>query len=169
MVESSAIRAITQSLLACKEKQKCENTNGNPNKQQNSGNPTVQTKCGANGIITLHQTSQHNTRLTKQDATKAKDKLDCESKNISTTLTVLAALQWKKPDAYWVFSMASSQQELSMIVHLLAPESGMISKGKQDLWHYIEQKLVPMLSKAVVDAKGEEYTWRLAMVMAEFA
>jgi len=54
-----------------------------------------------------------------------------------------------------------------MIVCLLAPESGMISKGKQDLWHYIEEKLVPMLSKAVVDAKGEEYMWHLATVTAE--
>jgi len=63
--------------------------------------------------------------------------------------------------------MESSQQELSMIVRLLAPESGMISKGKRDLWHYIEQKLVPMLSKAMVDAKCEEYTRRLATVTAE--
>ena len=108
-------------------------------------------------------------RLTKQDAKKAKDKLDCESKDISTTLTVLAALRQKKPESYWVFSMASSQQELSMIVHLLAPESGMISKGKQDLWHYIEEKLVPMLSKVVVDAKGEEYMQHLATVTAELA
>jgi len=54
-----------------------------------------------------------------------------------------------------------------MIVRLLAPESGMISKGKQELWHYIEEKLVPMLSKAVVDAKGEEYMWHLTMVTTE--
>ncbi len=54
-----------------------------------------------------------------------------------------------------------------MIVCLLAPESGMISKGKQDLWCYIDEKLVPMLSKAAVDAKGEEYMQHLAMVTAE--
>jgi len=53
-----------------------------------------------------------------------------------------------------------------MIVCLLAPESGMISKGKQDLWHYIEEKLVPMLSKAVVDAKGEEYMHHLTKCRA---
>jgi len=56
-----------------------------------------------------------------------------------------------------------------MIVRLLAPESGMISKGKKDLWCYIEDRLVHMLSKAVVDAKGEEYTRHLTMVTAELA
>jgi len=57
MMEKSTIRAITESLFDGKEKQKCQNQDGNQNKWQNSGNPTVQTECGATGIVALHQTS----------------------------------------------------------------------------------------------------------------
>jgi len=100
---------------------------------------------------------------------KAKDKLEHESKNITMTLTSLAALKQKRPDAYWVFSFQSSQLELSMLLCLLAPQSGMISKGKQVMWCYIEVKLLPMLSQAAVDAKGEEYEHRLTTVAEELA
>ena len=54
-------------------------------------------------------------------------------------------------------------------MHLLAPDSGMISKGKQVMWKHIEDKLVPLLSQAAVDAKAEEYSHRLAAVAAEIA
>ncbi len=53
---------------------------------------------------------------------------------MTTTLTCLAALQQKMPDAYWMFSLALSQLELTMILSLLAPESGFLSKGKQEQW-----------------------------------
>jgi len=56
-----------------------------------------------------------------------------------------------------------------MILRLLAPQSGMISKGKQAMWKYIEDNLLPMLSQAAVDAKGEEYSRRLATVTEELA
>ncbi len=56
-----------------------------------------------------------------------------------------------------------------MILHLLAPQSGMISKGKQAMWHYIKNNLLPMLSQAAVDAKGEEYSRHLTMVTEELA
>jgi len=49
-----------------------------------------------------------------------------------------------------------------MILHLLAPDSGLISKGKQATWQYIEGKLVPLLSQAAVDTKAEEYSHCLA-------
>jgi len=78
-------------------------------------------------------------------------------------------LKQKKPDAYWVFSLASSQQEMTMILQLLAPDSGMISKGKQQQWQFIEENLAPMLSQVAVDAKGEEYTWQLATIATELA
>jgi len=129
----------------------------------------VRTECGATGIMALHQTSLQNSRQNKQALKQARSKLDRESKNITTTLTSLAALKRKKPDAYWMFSLASSQLELTMILHLLAPESGFLSKGKQDQWRFIEDKLAPMLSQAAVDAKGEEYAWRLATIAVELA
>ncbi len=72
-----------------------------------------------------------------------------------TTLTLLAVVKEKRPDAYWVFSLQSSQLKLSMLLQLLAPQSGMISKGKQAMWHYIEENLLPMLSQAAVDAKAK--------------
>jgi len=56
-----------------------------------------------------------------------------------------------------------------MILHLLVPGSSMISKGKQVMWKYIEDKLVPLLLQAAVDAKAEEYLCRLATVVAEIA
>jgi len=59
--------------------------------------------------------------------------------------------------------------ELTMFLRLLAPQSGMISKGKQAMWHYIEDNLLPMLSQAVVDAKGEEYARCLTTVAVEIA
>jgi len=118
-----------------------------------------------NRIVALYQTAQHNSQEKKQAIKKAKNKLDHESKNISTTLTSLLALKQKKPDGYWLFSLQSSQQELSMLLQLLAPESGMISKG----WGFIEEKIVPMLSKAAVDAKAEEYSRCLAVLAEELA
>jgi len=156
MMEKSTIRAITESLFDGKEKRKCQNQDGNQNKRQNSGNPTVRTECGATGIVALYQTSLRNSRINQQALKQSKSKLDRESKNISTTLTSLAALKRKKPDNYWVFSLGSSQQELTMILCLSAPESGVLSKGKQEQWQFIEENLAPMLSQAAVDAKGEE-------------
>ena len=119
--------------------------------------------------MALHQTEQHNDHINRQAIKKAKDKLEQESKNISTTLTVLATLKQKRPNAYWMFSLQSSQLELSMVLHLLAPQSGMISKGKQVMWHYIEENLLPVLSQAAVDAKGKVYACCLAMVSKELA
>jgi len=130
----------------------------------------VRTECGATGLVALHQTSLVcNNQLNNIAIKKAKDKLGRESKNISTMLTSLAALKQKKPDLYWIFTPQSSQQELSMIIRLLAPDSGMISKGKQLMWNYIEAKLIPLLTKAAVDAKAEEYSRCLATVAAELA
>jgi len=57
MMEKATIWAIMESPVDGKEKQKCQNHDGNQNKQQNSRNPTVQTECGATGIIAFHQTS----------------------------------------------------------------------------------------------------------------
>jgi len=99
MMETSAVKAIMHSLFAGKEKQKSESQGSNnlqsQNKQQNCGNPTVQTECSATGIVALHQTAVRNSHLNKQAIKKAKDKLDRESKNILTTLTSLAALKDK--------------------------------------------------------------------------
>jgi len=121
------------------------------------------------GIVALHQTAQRNSRFNKQAIQNSINKHDKEKKNITTTLTALAALKVKRPDAYWVFSMQSSQLELSMILHLLVPQSRRISKGKQEMWHYIEENLLSMLSQAAVDAKGEEYSRHLAVVTEELA
>jgi len=56
-----------------------------------------------------------------------------------------------------------------MILHLLALDSRMISKGKQQRWQYIEENLSPMLSQATVDAKAKEYMQHLATTAAELA
>jgi len=56
-----------------------------------------------------------------------------------------------------------------MILCLLALQSGMIRKGKQAMWHYIKDNLLPMLSQVAVDARGEEYSCCLGMVMEELA
>ncbi len=169
MMESSAVRAITDSLFFAKDTQDKTNQT-QQNKRQRTNNATVRTECGATGIVALHQTTQRNSWLNKQAIQNSINKLDKEKKNITTTLTALAALKVKRPeDAYWVFSMQLSQLELSMILHLLAPQSGRISKGKQEMWRYIEENLLSMLSQAAVDAKGEEYSCRLAVVMEELA
>jgi len=173
MMETSALRAITETLFVRKEK-RCQESNSNlqqQNKRQrtNNGNQTVRTERGANGLVALYQTERRNNRLSKQALQQARTRLNRESKNIATTLTLLAALKQKRPDSYWVFSIASSQQEMTMILRLLAPDCGMISKGKQEQWQHIQEKLVPMLSQAVVDAKGEDYSRRLAAITAELA
>jgi len=169
-METSVMKAITESLFAGKEKRKGPSQDLNQqNKRQNCGNPTVRTECGATAIIALQQTTLRNNRLNQQALKQAKSKLDRESKNISTTLTSLAALKQKKADAYWIFNLGSSQQELTMILHLLSPDCGMISKGKQEQWRYIEDKLAGMLSQAAVDARAEEYTRRLAAIAAKLA
>jgi len=173
MMETSALRAITETLFVRKEK-RCQESNSNlqqQNKRQrtNNGNQTVRTERGANGLVALYQTERRNNRLSKQALQQERTKLNRESKNIVTTLTLLAALTQKKPDSYWVFLIASSQQEMTMILCLLAPDCRMISKGKQEQWQHIQEKLVPMLSQAVVDAKGEDYSRRLAAITAELA
>jgi len=56
-----------------------------------------------------------------------------------------------------------------MILCLLAPDCGMISKGKQDQWRYIEEFLSPILSQAAVNAKAEEDLQRLATIAGELA
>jgi len=45
----------------------------------------------------------------------------------------------------------------------------MISKGKQRMWDYIEEKIMPMLLQAAVDAKAEEYSRRLTALAEELA
>jgi len=170
MMENSVMKAITESLFAGKEKRKGPSQDVNQqNKRQNCGNPTVRTECGATAIIALQQTTLRNNRLNQQALKQAKSRLDRESKNISTTLTLLAALKRKKPDAYWIFNLSSSQQELTMILRLLSPDCGVISKGKQEQWRYIEDHLAGMLSQAAVDARAEEYMRRLAAIAAELA
>jgi len=94
------------------------------------------------------------------------DKLERERK---TTLTSLAALKKNRLDAYWVFTLQSSQLETSMLLCLLASQSSMISKGKQVMWHYVEDNLLSMLSQAAVDTKGKEYAHCLATVVVEIA
>ncbi len=165
MMETSAVRAITTSLFLGKETQ----DKNSQNKRQRTNNATVRTECGATGFIALYQTEQRNIRLNKQENKKLIDKLERERKNISTTLTSLAAVKEKRPDAYWVFSLQSSQLELSMLLRLVAPQSGMLSKGKQAMWDYIEKNLLPMLSQAAVDAKSEEYARRLDALAGELA
>jgi len=168
MMESSTVRVITDLLFFAKDTQDKTNQT-QQNKRQRTNNATVRTECGAMGIVALHQTAQRNSRLNKQAIQNSINKLDKEKKNITTTLTALAALKVKRPDAYWVFSMQLSQLELSMILHLLAPQSGRISKGKQEMWRYIEKNLLSMLSQAAVDAKDEEYSRHLAAVTEELA
>jgi len=56
-----------------------------------------------------------------------------------------------------------------MLLRLVAPQSGMISKGEQAMWNYIEKNLLPMLSQAAVDAKSEEYARRLDALAEELA
>jgi len=56
-----------------------------------------------------------------------------------------------------------------MILHLLAPDSGMISKGKQTMWQKLEEKLGLLLLQAALDAKVEEYSYYLATVTSEIA
>jgi len=56
-----------------------------------------------------------------------------------------------------------------MVLHLLAPDSSMISKGKQQQWQYIEENLSPMLSQAAVDAKAKEYVQCLGTIAVELA
>jgi len=149
-METSALYAITETLFIAKEKYS-QDSNSNPQQQNkwqrtNNGNQTVRTEYGANGLIALYQTEQRNNWLSKQALQQARSKLNSESKNIVTTLILLVLLKQKKSDSFWVlFSLASSQQEMTMILHLLAPDCGMISKGKQEQWQYIEDQLVPML------------------------
>ncbi len=157
MMETSALCVITETLFSGKEKENEQQQN----KQQRVNNATVRTECGATGIVALHQTEQHNDHMNRQAIKKAKDKLKRESKNISTTLTVLATLKQKRPNAYWVFSLQSSQLELSMILQLLAPQSGMISKGKQLMWHYIEKTFCPCFHRLLwmQKAKSMHAAW----------
>jgi len=66
-------------------------------------------------------------------------------------LTSFAALKQKRPDLYWIFTLQSSQQELSMIIHLLALDSGMISKGKQVMWNYQSKTVCSHYFGAILD------------------
>ena len=54
MMETSALRAITESLFSGKEKENEQQQN----KRQRVNNATVRTECGATGIVALHQTEQ---------------------------------------------------------------------------------------------------------------
>jgi len=57
-----------------------------------------------------------------------------------------------------------------MSLQLLDLNSGMFNKGKQEWWQYIEEKHVPMLLQAVIDAKGEDYAQcLLAMIDVDLA
>jgi len=85
--------------------------------------------------MALQQTAQRNNHLKQQELKTARAKLDRESKGISMTLTLLAALKQKKPDTYWVFSFASSQQEMTMILQLLAPDS--TTKQEWPYWYLV--------------------------------
>jgi len=61
MMETSVMKAITESLFAGKEKRKGPGQDlSQQNKQQNCGNPTVQTECGATAIVVLQQTTLRN-------------------------------------------------------------------------------------------------------------
>jgi len=62
-----------------------------------------------------------------------------------------------------------SHPNWSMLLHLLALQTSMISKGKQVMWHYIKENLLPMLSQGAVDPKGKEYEHCLATVAEELA
>jgi len=56
-----------------------------------------------------------------------------------------------------------------MILHLLSPESGMLSKRKQEQWHFIEGNPAPMLFQSADGAKGKEYMCHLAAIAMENA
>jgi len=55
MMETSAVRAITDSLFLAREKQnKQDDKNTQQNKQKRANNITVRTECSATGIVALH-------------------------------------------------------------------------------------------------------------------
>jgi len=57
MMEASTVRAITDSLFIDREKQ---NVQQQQHKQQQNGNQTVRTECGATDTVALYQTAQRN-------------------------------------------------------------------------------------------------------------
>jgi hypothetical protein len=56
-------------------------------------------------------------------------------------------------DQYWDVCVNSIQDILMLTLHMFLPTCGVLSKARAIQWGVIDNKIMPLLSKAAMDAK----------------
>ncbi len=72
-------------------------------------------------------------------------------------------------DQYWDVFANSSQDILVLMLRMFLPTCGVLSKARAIQWDVVKNKILPLLSKAAMDAKQQEYARRLATIKRELA
>jgi hypothetical protein len=72
-------------------------------------------------------------------------------------------------DEYWEVNANSAQDVLVLMLRMFLPTGGVLSKPRATQWGVIEEKILPCLSKAAMDAKQQEYERRMATIVGELA
>jgi len=127
----------------------------------------VHMEKGATAITALHQTTKRDDRQNQLALKKTIDGLNCEIKQVETVLTGLAARKTKNPQSYWTADESCSQADLCLFLRMFSPDCGLFTKRKNDQWRFIQEQLLQVLSKAAVDAKEEEFSWRRAALQEQ--
>ncbi len=72
-------------------------------------------------------------------------------------------------EQYWAVRANSPQDILVLMLRMFLPACGVLSKARGIQWGVVEKEVVPILSKAAVDAKEQEYQRRLLTIESELA
>jgi hypothetical protein len=72
-------------------------------------------------------------------------------------------------DQYWDVRENSAQDILVLMLRMFLPTCGVLSKARVIQWGVVEKDVLPRLSKAAVDAKEQEYHWRMLTIEGELA
>jgi hypothetical protein len=72
-------------------------------------------------------------------------------------------------DQYWDVNANCAQDILVLMLRMFLPTCGVLSKSRAIQWGVIKENILPVLSKAAMDAKQQEYLRRLDTIRGELA
>ena len=167
MMERSVMKEITDLLFHGQKRCNSGAENEQARKKQQQGNKAVHTEKGATAITALHQTAKRDERQNQIVLKKTIDSLKHKLKQVETVLTGLTTHKNKNPQLYWTADELMLQADICLFLQMFSPDCGLFTKHKNDQWRFVQEQILPVLSKSAVDAKEEEFLRRRTMLQEQ--
>ena len=160
MMEDAALRQIGNVLY---KRGRDDDENRKAKKTKKSGNAAVDTRYGANAIIALHDASRRDNKQDKEASEKRKKDLKQEKDKTSKILTAVTGYKTRctsRNAEYWTLHQSTaSKDDMCLFLRLFAPDSGALSKKKDEVWKVLCNKVLPV-TQAKFDSKLEDIQQR---------